>query len=279
MSGNQEQLEYWDGVGGQRWTAHQEALDRMVRPFGLAAIERLALRPGEHVLDVGCGCGDTLRALAERVGERGSVTGVDLSTQMLGRARERVPRATLIAGDVTEVAFERRFDALFSRFGVMFFANPVAAFASLRGLLVEPPAGRIAFVCWRAQAENGWGTVPFAAVRAALPEAPLGPMDRTDGPGPFAFADRDHVASVLRAAGFSQIDIAPFDAEVELSATGLDEAARFSITAGPAARLLAQASPEQKARAAACVAEALAPYEKNGRVTLHGAAWTVLAQG
>lgn len=206
MSGNQEQLEYWDGVGGQRWTTHQEALDRMVRPFGLAAIERLALRSGEHVLDVGCGCGDTLLALAERVGERGSVTGVDLSKQ------------------------------------------------------------------------NGWGTVPFAAVRAAVPEAALGLMDRADGPGPFAFADRDHVASVLRAAGFCQVDIAPFDAEVELSTTGLEEAARFSITAGPAARLLAQASPEQKARAAACVADALAPHERNGCVTLSGAAWTVLAR-
>jgi SAM-dependent methyltransferase len=279
MSGNHEQLEYWDGVGGQRWTAQQDALDRMVRPFGLAAIERLAPRSGEHVLDVGCGCGDTLLALSERVGERGSVTGVDLSKQMLARARERIPRATLIAGDVTEVAFERRFDALFSRFGVMFFADPIAAFARLRGLLVDPPIGRIAFVCWRVQAENGWGTVPFAAVRAAVPEAALGVMDRADGPGPFAFADRDHVASVLRAAGFSNIDLVPFDAEVELSTTGLEQAARFSITAGPAARLLAQATPEQKARAAAFVAEALAPYEKNGRVTLPGAAWTVLARG
>jgi SAM-dependent methyltransferase len=279
MSGNQEQQEYWDGVGGQRWTTHQEALDRMVRPFGLAAIERLALRPGEHVLDVGCGCGDTLLALAERVGERGSVTGVDLSTQMLARARERVPRATLIAGDVTELSFERRFDALFSRFGVMFFADPVGAFARLRGLLVGPPRGRVGFACWRAQAENGWGTVPFAAVRAALPELPLDPFARAEGPGPFAFADRNHVASVLRSAGFSHVEIAPFDAEVELSTTGLDEAARFSITAGPAARLLAQATPEQKARAAAFVADALAPYEKNGRVTLSGAAWTVLAKG
>jgi SAM-dependent methyltransferase len=278
MSDNHEQLEYWNGAGGLRWTTHQEALDRMVRPFGLAAMERLGLRAGEHVLDVGCGCGDTLLALSERVGERGSVTGIDLSTEMLGRARERIPRATLIAGDASEQRFERRFDALFSRFGVMFFADPVGAFSHLRALLVDPPAGRMAFVCWRAQAENTWASLPAAAVRAALPAAPVGVMDRATGPGPFALADADYVKSVLSAAGFSQVEVAAFDAEVELSTTGLEEAARFSITAGPAARLLAQATPEDKARAAAAVAKALAPHEQNGRVALHGRAWTVLAR-
>jgi SAM-dependent methyltransferase len=206
MSDNSEQREYWNGTGGQRWTTHQETLDRTVRPFGLAAMERLALAPGEHVLDVGCGCGDTLLALAERVGERGSVTGVDLSTQMLARAHERSPSATLIAGDVTEQRFARRFDALFSRFGVMF------------------------------------------------------------------------VKRVLGAAGFSQVDVAPFDADVELATSGLIDAARYAITAGPAARLLAQATPEEKSRAAEGVAKVLAPYERVGRVALHGAAWTVLAR-
>ena len=278
MSDNREQLEYWNGAGGQRWTTHQEALDRMVRPFGLAAMERLELRAGEHVLDVGCGCGDSLLALAERVGERGSVTGIDVSTEMLNRARERIPRATLIAGDASEQRFERRFDALFSRFGVMFFADPVRAFAHLRALLVDAPAGRMAFVCWRAQAEYTWASLPAAAVRAALPEAPVGVMDRATGPGPFAFADADYVKSVLGAAGFSQVELAAFEAEVELATTGLEEAARFSLTAGPAARLLAQATPEEKVRAAAAVATALAPHEKHGRVALHGRAWTVLAR-
>lgn len=278
MSDEQEQAEYWNGPGGQRWVAHQDALDRMIRPFGLAAIERLALQPGEHVLDVGCGCGDTLLSLAERVGPSGSVTGADLSVPMLERARERLPSATLVAGDVTVQRFERRFDAIYSRFGVMFFADPEAAFERLRALLVDPPVGRMAFVCWRTQAENQWASIPAAAVRAALPEVEVGVMDRPTGPGPFAFADSGYVAELLSEADWSEADIEPFDAEVELGTGGLEAAARFSLQAGPAARLLAETSPEQKARALSAVTEALAPHARGDRVALQGAAWTVLAR-
>jgi SAM-dependent methyltransferase len=250
----------------------------MIRPFGLAAMERLSLRPGEHVLDIGCGCGDTLLALAERVGPSGSVTGADLSKRMLARARERSPSATLVAGDVTVERFERRFDAVYSRFGVMFFVDPVAAFARVRTLLSSAATGRIAFACWRAQAESQWASIPAAAVRAALPEVPPGVMDGGTGPGPFAFADRSYVADLLSRAGFGEVDIVAFDTEVELGSSGVEQAAHFSLQAGPAARLLADTSPEQKARALAAVIEALAPYAQGDRVALHGGAWTVLAR-
>ena len=256
--------------------AHQQALDRMVAPFGRAALERLAARAGEHVLDVGCGCGDTLIALAQAVGPSGSVTGIDLSEPMLARARERVPAATLIAGDASAQRFERAFGAVYSRFGVMFFADPLAAFTHLRGALV--PAGRLAFVCWRAPAENTWAGLPAAAIRAALPDLPVGVQDRPGGPGPFAFAERDTVTGVLRGAGFSAIQLEPFDAEVELASTGLADAVRFAVTAGPAARLVAGASDEDKARAAHAVTAALAPHLRGERVVLHGAAWIVLAR-
>jgi SAM-dependent methyltransferase len=272
---NAEQRDYWNGAGGERWVTHQQALDRMVRPFGQAALARLACRPGEHVLDIGCGCGDTLIALGEAVGPSGSVTGIDLSVPMLDRARARVPAATLIAGDASGHRFERAFDAVFSRFGVMFFADPVAAFAHLRAALV--PGGRLAFVCWRAPAENTWAGVPMAAIRAELPDLPVGVQDRPEGPGPFAFAKRDTVAGVLGSAGFSQIQIDPFDAEVELSSTGLADAVRFAVIAGPAARLLINVSPEDKQRAAQAVSAALAPQLRGERVALHGAAWVVLA--
>ncbi len=251
----------------------------MVRPFGLAAIARLHLRPGEHVLDVGCGCGDTTLALAERVGPQGSVTGIDISVPMLARARERNRAAELIAADLMEHAFSRSFDAIFSRFGVMFFADPAAAFGRLRQTLAAPPTGRIAFVCWRAQADNAWAHVPFAAVHAALPDVPLGVQDRASGPGPFSFADRDFLQSMLQRAGYTEIDIAPVDQAVELADAGLDAAARFALTAGPAARLLANASEQDRQRAAAAVRDALAPYLVNERVALPGAAWAVLARG
>jgi len=278
MADNDEQQAYWNGPGGERWVAHQQALDAMVRPFGEAAMARLELQPGEHVLDVGCGCGDTVLALERQVGERGTVTGVDLSAPMLARARERTTRATLIAADATAHAFGRRFDALFSRFGVMFFADPPAAFTVLRGLLSDRPVGRMAFACWRSQAENTWASVPAAAVRAALPALKDGVMDRATGPGPFALADRDHVARVLGAAGFTDVDIAPFEHEVELGATGLTEATRFAVTAGPAARLLVDATPDQRERAVQSVRDALAPHLRGERVVLHGSVWVVLAR-
>lgn len=283
MTDNREQLEYWNGAGGERWVTHQAALDRMVGPFGEAAMKRLELKPGEHVLDVGCGCGDTVLALSQAVGARGSVgggsvTGIDLSAPMIERARQRNPQAMLIAADAVEHGFERTFDAIFSRFGVMFFADPVAAFGRLHGLLTRSPIGRLAFVCWRSEAENTWASVPFAAVRSVLPEAPLGVQDRGAGPGPFAFADRELVARMLIDAGFSEIAIERFDTEVEVSSTGLQDAVRFALTAGPAARLLAQASAIDKQRAAVAVGEALAGHLVGQRVALRGAAWTVLAR-
>jgi SAM-dependent methyltransferase len=272
----EEQQAYWNGAGGERWTEHQESLDRMVRPFGLAALARLALVNGEKVLDVGCGCGDTLLAIAERVGPTGHVTGIDLSERMLERAGERVPGATLIAGDASEHAFrDAPFDAIYSRFGVMFFADAALAFRRLRGLSSD--AGRIAFVCWRAIADNPWASVPFAAVRAALPEVALGPQDRADGPGPFSLADADATSRLLRDAGFHAIDVLPFDCEVELSNSGLDDAVRFTLTASRAAHLLTNASESERARAALFVKEALSSYQHGERVALAGAAWTVLA--
>ncbi len=278
MTDNREQLEYWNGAGGARWVTHQVALDRMVGPFGEAAMRRLELRPGEHVLDVGCGCGDTMLALAQAVGAHGSVTGIDLSAPMVELARKRNPGATVIAADAVEHGFDRTFDAMFSRFGVMFFADPVAAFRRLHGLLTRSPIGRVAFACWRSESENTWASVPFAAVRSVLPDAQLGVQDRSTGPGPFAFADRELVARMLIDAGFSEIAIERFDTEVEVSRTGLQDAVRFALTAGPAARLLAQASAIDKQRAAVAVGEALAGHLVGQRVALRGAAWTVLAR-
>jgi SAM-dependent methyltransferase len=247
---NSDQQEYWNRAGGERWVKHQEVLDQMVRPFGKAALERLAVRAGEHVLDVGCGCGDTLIELGRAAGERGSVTGIDLSEPMLARARERVAAATLIAGDASEHPFGRKFDAIYSRFGVMFFGVPVAAFSHLAAALA--PAGRLAFVCWRSPEENPWASLAFSAVRSALPDVALPWQDA--------------------------IDIAAFDADVVLSNTGLADAVRFTLTAGPASRLLAEASPAQKQSVEEALGRSLAPHLNGDRLALPGASWSVLAK-
>lgn len=278
MTDNVEQIEYWNGAGGKRWVEHADALDRLVRPFGAAAIERLRLQPGESVLDVGCGCGDSTRALVEAVGPTGCVSGIDVSAPMIARARERNPGVELIVADVMDHKFSRTFDACFSRFGVMFFAQPAAAFARLRAALAPAPRGRLSFVCWRAAAQNPWHAVPFGAVRSALPDVSLGVQDRPDAPGPFAFADPDLVARVLHDAGFGDAEITPFDADVEMSTTGLAAAVRFAVTVGPAARLLKDASPEQRQRAAEAVSVALEPHLTDGRIALRGAAFVVTAR-
>jgi SAM-dependent methyltransferase len=275
MDPNQEQREYWNGPGGERWVTHQELLDRMVRPFGRAVLARLALCPGERVLDLGCGCGETLVEIAEAVGPSGSVTGIDLSAPMLERARQRGVRAQLIVGDAAAHPFDQPFDAMFSRFGVMFFADAVAAFTRLHATLAAE--GRIGFVCWREPAKNLWMSLPMGAVKSAVPElAPPPPASPTE-PGPFAFADRGYLERVLREAGFARLDIEPFDTEIELTSTGLDDAVEFVMTATPLARLVAQASDAQRQCAAAALREALTPRLQGKRLALPAAAWLVLA--
>ncbi len=273
---NNDQHEYWNRAGGERWVAHQVALDAMVRPFGAAALARLAAQPGEHVLDIGCGCGDTLLQLAQSVGERGSVTGIDLSLPMLARARERAPFATLLEGDATMQTFARRFDALFSRFGVMFFPDPIQAFGHLASALRA--GGRLAFVCWRAPAENPWVSLPVEAARDVRPDVVFPWQGDPESPGPFSFARRERIAEVLGAAGFTAVDIEAFDSEVVLSHTGLAAAVQFALTVGPAARLVAEATPEQRARIEQAVAGAFAPHMRDERLLLRGAAWVVAAQ-
>src|SRR5467141_281082 len=151
---NTAQIEYWNGGAAETWVAQQERLDRQLDPLGRAALRALAPRPGEHVLDVGCGSGQTALQLADAVGPGGRVVGLDLSSQLLAAARRRNPSAHVAfeRADAQTHAFDQPFDAIYSRFGVMFFADPVAAFANLRRAL--KPGGRMAFVCWRAESEN-----------------------------------------------------------------------------------------------------------------------------
>ena len=199
---NADQIRHWNELNGARWAALQGRLDAQLDPIGLAAMERLVLAPGARVLDVGCGCGSTTLELARRVGPGGSVTGVDISAPLLARAVERagdgaVANARFVQADAQTFALEEgAYDAVFSRFGVMFFADPVAAFANLRRALA--PGGALAFVCWRDAKENARVTVPMKAARPFL-EAPAPPVP--GAPAPFSLADRARLEAVLTAAG------------------------------------------------------------------------------
>ncbi|MFN8545324.1 MAG: methyltransferase domain-containing protein [Candidatus Binatia bacterium] len=277
---NADQIRYWDGLSGPKWVALSDPLDAQLAAYGERTMERLALHAGERVLDVGCGCGATTLALAERVAPGGAVMGIDVSRPMLARARERAAAAG--AADVTFVRADAQthpfapppFDALFSRFGVMFFADPAAAFANLRTAL--RPDGRIAFVCWQPLQRNPWMLVPLmaAAEHIALPPPPA-----PDAPGPFAFGDGDRVRRLLGTAGFTSVAIEPMEDPVVIGGTvDADEAARFILEVGPVGQALREADPGARPAVATAVRAALRPWLTADGIRMPAAAWIVTAR-
>jgi SAM-dependent methyltransferase len=279
---NAAQIAYWNSPAAAGWLAEQERLDALLAPLTETALDRAAPRPGEHAVDVGCGCGATVLALARRVGPSSGVLGLDVSERLVGRARERIAEAGLGAAarvDLADAAshpFAPEADLLFSRFGVMFFADPAAAFANLRRAL--RPSGRMVFAAWRPLLDNPLFLVPVKAARArvALPEEP---PPEPGAPGPFAFDDPARVRGILDAAGWRGVEIAPHDTALRLAATGdAEEAARMTTRVGPLARALAEAGPDAREAAVAAVAEALRGYDGPEGIALPGAVWLVSAR-
>lgn len=276
---NAEQITYWNQHAGPTWVAIQSFIDQQIRPLGLAAMERAALTPGTAVLDVGCGCGDTTLEIARRVAP-GDVLGVDISAPMLTRAAQQAQAAGVAArfelADAQTYSFEpARFDVLFSRFGVMFFADPTTAFANLHRAL--RPTGRLAFVCWQSMFDNPWMTVPMAA---ALQHLPPPPIPAPGAPGPFAFADADHVRGILGGAGFRDVSLEPLPMTLTVGGgRDLDETVDFLLRMGPTARALRDIDdPELTPLVAASVRAALLPYQTADGVRMESASWVVTAK-
>jgi SAM-dependent methyltransferase len=243
-------------------------------------MDRAALRAGEDVLDVGCGCGETTVELARRVAPGGTVLGVDVSAVMLERARqtarERGAAARFQLADAQTHAFApASVDVVFSRFGVMFFVDPAAAFANLRRAL--RPQGRLAFVCWQSLADNPWMLVPLGA---ALQIVPPPPLPAPDAPGPFAFADPARVRGILERAGFRDVQLDAVQAELTVGGgAGLDETVDFLLQMGPTSALLRDSTdPGLQPRLAAAVREALRPYQTPQGVRMGSASWIVSAR-
>ncbi|MFN3230712.1 MAG: class I SAM-dependent methyltransferase [Alphaproteobacteria bacterium] len=277
---NADQIEFWNGDGGRKFIKYQNALDIMIGPFGDAAIEQLSVKRGEMILDVGCGCGSTTIDLARLVGSTGEAVGVDISEIMLARAEDVAAHA-----EVTNVFFEHAdvetsplhrdsFDAAFSRFGVMFFKNPVTAFANMARVLHEK--GRIGFACWQPIDRNPWLSLQLQAV---LPFVDPPEPQEPDAPGPFSLADPDRIRAVLKGGGFTSINISPFAPDIILGAThDLDDAVDFGLEMGPAGGLLEGADEATVAKAKAAVRDALAPHHGSDGVKVAAAAWIVTAQ-
>ena len=274
-SDNAEQIAEWNGALGQRWAAMRQEIDRVVTPFGAAALKAAAPQPGERVIDVGCGCGETSIEIARLVGPAGSVLGIDVSQPMLAVARSHGQSANLSfqEADASGSPLPAGVDLLFSRFGVMFFSEPSAAFSHLRKSLRA--GGRCVFVCWRTPRDNAWAMTPLAAARQALDITP--PQSDPNAPGPFAFADEERLQTILSAAGFGNIELQRFDAAIFLGPTPRS-AAEGVVQLGPVARLLREVGAEHLPIVVDAIERTLAPLAAaNGQVSLNGSTWIVAA--
>ncbi|MGO1001855.1 class I SAM-dependent methyltransferase [Lysobacter sp. CA196] len=269
-----EQAQLWNGLAGQAWVDTQALLDGMFQPLQDRLVEALAASARE-VLDIGCGTGAVTLALARRLGRGGHCVGIDISAPMIALARTRAEAegtpAGFVCADAQACDFEpARFDAIVSRLGVMFFADPVAAFANLRRAATDGAA--LHAIAWRSAAENPFMTT---AERAAAPLLPQLPARRADGPGQFAFADAQRVHRILDDSGWSEIDIQPIDVACSFPES---ELVRYLSRLGPLGLFLQEADASTRAQVVDPVRAAFEPYVHGDEVRYRAACWMIGAR-
>ena len=276
---NEEQSQFWQELA-PGWLASVVHTELVSGPFGVAAMEALHLVPGQRVLDVGCGDGSTTLELARRVAPGGDAVGIDIAPAMLDAARrsaevQGVDNASFVVADAqTESLGESRFDAAFSRFGVMFFADPVAAFANIRAGLRS--GGVLAFACWDDLFANEWMFLPGSAVVQVTGSLP--PMPGPEAPGPFSLADPDRVTAVLRDAGFANVTVTAHTQPVEVPEVEVESIVSLSSRVGPVREALRNADADTSARITDAVRAALMARVEHGHLTMSAAALIVRAE-
>ncbi len=270
------QREYWNSKVGEEWARQADRTDKMFGALTQAGFDALNLQPGERVLDIGCGAGETTLTAARRVGPNGHVVGVDISRPLLDLGRNRAKEYGFAVdflerdAGIAEVP-GAPFDAAFSRFGVMFFETPSAAFTQIRKNL--KPGGRMSFICWRPFAENFWSQAPLAALTPMLP-APLPPPEE-NVPGPFGLADPSKTEAILETAGWRDISITPWDGPLHIG-DDAEDATAYILKIGPSARAIAEHGLDQKAAKQLIIKRLQEAQEPNG-VWLPAACWIVSA--
>ncbi|HBT38240.1 MAG TPA: hypothetical protein DEB28_13485 [Hyphomonas sp.] len=274
---NKDQIDYWNGPGGEKWVTHADRLDGLLAPFAEAVLDQAQLQSGESVLDIGCGAGALSLKAAGQVGEMRGVRGVDVSRPLVGLASQRAALsgapAKFEVADASAYRAPDPIDAVISRFGVMFFEDPVSAFANIR--ISVRPEGRIVFACWQSLALNDWASAPLEAAIPLLPAPPTPPP--AGAPGPFAFADRDYVSSILRDAGWRGIAVTPWQDNLRLPGNSIAEVAGFMMELGPVARLVKEAGVDLAKVEMALQTSLELHLQKDGHVYMPAAAWIVSA--
>lgn len=270
-SGNETQRRYWSGPTGTKWIERQESFNRSFRDITQAVMERAALQPGMNVLDVGCGMGSTTLAIAAAVAP-GRAVGIDFSTQQIAAAKARADgRAVFIEADASEYVFAPDFDLAFSRYGVMFFTDPVKAFANIRSAL--KPGGRLVFICWKAFDEIPALYACYNMVRDLLP--PQSPVE-PNKPGPFGLSDGARTQRILAKAGYRRIAVEAISRPFFLGET-LDAAVEEAMSIGPLSRAVAEVDESTKARIAERIRPIVADRRTDEGYSTLAACWLVEA--
>lgn len=272
---NEDQSKLWNGTAGKAWVEMQELLDRMFRPLEDLLVQAVAARGGGRVLDVGCGTGSTTLAIGRALGDQVDCTGVDISEPMIALARQRAEQEGLtvnfVRADAQAHDFDpASFDVIVSRFGVMFFDDPVQAFSRLRH--AASAGAELRLLAWRSAAENPFMTT---AERAAAPLLPNLPARRQDAPGQFAWADPDRVAAILADSGWEQAGIRPLNMVCTMPASAL---VRYLSWLGPVGALLQNADEATRDHIISTVRTAFEPYVQAGDVRFTAACWMVTAR-
>jgi SAM-dependent methyltransferase len=274
---NSESQSYWNEEGGNKWAENIDIVEAIIEPLSEILIEKIAAQNGENALDVGCGGGITSIKLANMVSQAGSVLGVDVSEPIISIAQKR-------SETIDNISFQQRdaasvelgadnFDIITSRFGVMFFDDPILAFKNLHSSLKS--TGRLIFLCWRGLDENPWIADPAKAAFEIVPPPVDAEKPDPTAPGPFSLADKEHLTSILSSAGFNNIDLQPVDADLPMGQP--EEAISFLMKMGPAAEILKDATDDKKTEVAIAMRQILSKYEKNGETRIPSATWLVSA--
>jgi SAM-dependent methyltransferase len=280
--------EEWIAASGAEWAAHVAATDAALGPFGEEARTRLALRPGEHVLDLGCGAAASTLMLARDVGETGRVTAIDISPDLVRLARDRAegrPNVEVIEADAARHDFgSQSFDALFSRFGCTFFDDPSAAWAHLHRAM--RPGSRVSLIVWRALEENDWARVPLEAAAEVFGDTGPTLGEAPQGVGPFAWAEPAVFEPLLEGAGFREIVREKFEKRVPYGAgtakSSLDRAVNMMVHVGPLARRIRTTDEAEREDTRKQVEKRLKrllrPYDDDDAVRMTGRAWLITAR-